>query len=77
MTARRSGVVNSLFVRGRSRMATDAQKRAEQKYKREKTKTVNLRFAPPEMHIYEYLSAMDNKSGYIKDLILADMEKQQ
>ena len=60
---------------------SEAQKRADAKYKpryqRERTKTVNLRFGPPEMDVYDYLSTLDNKSGYIKDLIRADMKKQQ
>jgi hypothetical protein len=62
-------------------MVSEAQKRARdkfnKKYQAERTKTVNLRFGPPEMDIYDYLSTLENKSGYIKDLIRTDMEKQQ
>lgn len=60
-------------------MVSDAQRRARdrlnKKYQAERTKTVNLRFGPPEMDVRDCLSAIENKSGYIKGLIRADMER--
>ena len=45
------------------------------RYQSEKTKCVNVRFYPGDMELYEFVSTFDNKAGYIKDLIRADMEK--
>lgn len=55
--------------------ASDAQKRADAKYKREKMKSYGLRFSPKEMDIWEHLQKQPNKSGYIKQLIRNDMNK--
>ena len=54
-------------------------------YVREKTKTLNIRFMlgdengsgrnERDVAIWEHLNKQENKSGYIKDLIAADMEK--
>lgn len=59
------------------RMAEDKQKRYErnQRYKDAKTKQVGIRFFPADMDLYDYLQTKDNKMGYIKDLIRADMER--
>lgn len=54
---------------------SDAQKRADAKYKREKMKSYGLRFSPNEMDIWEHLQKQPNKSGYIKQLIRDDMNK--
>ncbi len=55
--------------------ASEAQKRADAKYKRENTKTAVTRFYPAESDIWEWLSSQENKQGYIKQLIRADMER--
>ncbi|MDO5043884.1 MAG: hypothetical protein Q4E22_01125, partial [Coriobacteriia bacterium] len=54
---------------------SDAQKRADAKYKREKMKSYGLRFSPKEMDIWEHLQKQANKSGFIKQLIRDDMNK--
>lgn len=53
---------------------SEAQKRADAKYKREKTKQISLRFFPSEAEIFAHLQAQENKAAYIKALIRADME---
>ncbi len=55
-------------------MTTDAQKRANDKYKRNLPQTV-IRFYPSDRDLYEHLQTKENKAGYIKALIRADMEK--
>lgn len=55
-------------------MATDSQKRARDKYNREKTKCVSIRFFPSDMELLGWLDEQPSKAGYIKDLIRADME---
>lgn len=57
-------------------MASEAQKRANAKYAKEKCKTVCLRFFPADMELYEHLQRQENKNGYIKELIKRDMVKQ-
>lgn len=51
--------------------------RASQKYQREKTRSVgmqlNLKY---DADILAWLDSQENKQGYLKDLIRADMEKQ-
>ncbi len=50
----------------------EAQKRAKGKYMKEKTFRVGLEFYPPDKEIVEYLKTLDNKQGYIKQLIRDD-----
>ena len=54
---------------------SDAQKRADAKYKKEKTKQIAFRFFPKEQDIYEHLCRQENKAQYIKRLIREDMER--
>lgn len=56
----------------------ESQREAEKRY-REKVqpKKVTLNFYPPEMDIYDHIKTKDQMSTYVKDLIRADMEKQQ
>ncbi|OFK24218.1 hypothetical protein [Olsenella sp. HMSC062G07] len=54
---------------------SDAQKRADAKYKRERTKTAVVRFYPAEEELWGWLSAQPNKQGYVKRLIREDMER--
>ena len=56
---------------------SESAKRADRKYKDEKTKRVAVRFYPAEADIYAHLEAQPNKQGYIKRLIREDMERGQ
>lgn len=56
-------------------MQTDAQKRADRKYKAEKTKQLIVRFYPSEMALYNHVTGMESMQGYIKRLIREDMER--
>lgn len=53
---------------------TEAQKRAQAKYVRETVKQTTLRFYPKERDLWDWLNAQENKAGYMKALIRADME---
>lgn len=55
-------------------MPSEAQKRADRKYKHEKTRQFCLRFYPSETEIWTFLSAQENKQGFLKDLIGREME---
>lgn len=55
---------------------SESQKKANEKYRKEKVKQVAVRFYPGDQELYEFLKAKDNVAGYIKDLIRADMERQ-
>lgn len=54
---------------------SEAQKRANEKYRREKMKQVVVRFSPNEMALYEHLKSKDNIAGYIKQLVREDMQR--
>lgn len=54
-------------------MVSEAQKRANAKYRKESMKQVTVRFSPNEMDVYEYLKGHDNVAGYVKRLIREDM----
>lgn len=54
-------------------MTSDAQKRATEKYKREKTHAFTLRFFPADADVWEHLSKQPRKAEYIKRLIRRDM----
>lgn len=49
--------------------------KAHAKYQKEKTKMKGVRFFPDDSYLLEYAEATGNFSGYIKDLIRADMER--
>lgn len=49
--------------------------KAHAKYQKEKTKMKGVRFFPDDAELLEHAEATGNFSGYIKDLIRADMEK--
>ena len=53
---------------------SEAQKRANEKYRKANVKQAVVRFYPTEAELYEWLQAQDNKSGYIKELIRRDMQ---
>ena len=58
---------------------SEAQKRATAKYNREHSRYVSLKFNmgnPEDRKIYDHLSGIPSRQGYIKQLILEDMGKQ-
>jgi len=54
---------------------TEAQKRANAKYKREKTQQFAMRFFPGDAGIWEHLQKQPNRAEYIRELIRKDMLK--
>ena len=57
-------------------MTTEANKRANAKYKREKTKAYTFRFSiSTDTEVINRIESAPNKRGYIRDLILADVAK--
>lgn len=56
-------------------MTSDAQRRANLKYQKEKTRQIAIRFSPNEMDVFEYIKSQDNIAGYIKRLVREDMER--
>ena len=57
-------------------MATEAQRKAIQKYK-QKVKRITVDFYPTDEAIWNHLQNQPKKQTYIKDLIRADMEKER
>ena len=57
-------------------MVSEARKRANAKYNREKMVQRVVRFSPNERDLLEHLDMQPNKAGYIKRLIREDMERQ-
>ena len=55
-------------------MATEAQRKAAKKYM-EKVKRITIEFYPTEADLVEHINRQQNKQGYIKSLIRADMGK--
>ena len=59
-------------------MATEAQRRAGAKYDAAKTVQVKMKLnRETDADILDWLAQVDNKQGYIKDLIRKDMAKRQ
>ena len=56
---------------------SEAQKQASAKYQREKVKRLTVSFYPSDADVWEYVCSLENKQGYIRDLIRADMERKQ
>lgn len=54
---------------------TDAQRRAQARYVKESVKQTSLRFYPAEADLWKWLDSKENKQGYLKSLIRADMER--
>ena len=57
-------------------MATEAQKKALEKYKA-KVKRFTVDFPPSDANLWEHLNSQPNKQGYIKNLIRENMENSQ
>lgn len=55
-------------------MATDAQGRATNRYRKEKVRQFNLKFFPADEDLYRWLAEQPRRNQYLKDLIRADME---
>jgi hypothetical protein len=55
-------------------MATEAQRRAVQNYKK-KLNRITLDFSPAEEELWNHIQSQPKKQTYIKSLIRADMEK--
>ena len=55
-------------------MATEAQKKANKKYKAN-VKRITVDFTPAESDLWDHVQGQPNKQGYIKGLIRADMER--
>lgn len=53
---------------------SDAQRRANERYRKESVRQATVRFYPTETDIWKWLQAQPNKAGYVKDLIRRDME---
>lgn len=53
---------------------SDAQRRANERYRKESVRQVTVRFYPTEADVWEWLQAQPNKAGYVKELIRRDME---
>lgn len=56
-------------------MATDAQRRALNNYRKKSTKQIVLRFYPGEEEMYDHIKSQPNATAYVKGLIRADMKK--
>lgn len=57
-------------------MVYQSQRDAVKKYKK-KVNRFSIEFYPTDNQLWEWLNKQPNKQGYIKSLILADMEKRQ
>ena len=55
-------------------MASEAQKKALEKYKA-KVKRLTVDFPPSDAELWEHIQKQPNKQGYIKDLVRKDMDK--
>ena len=56
-------------------MVSEAQKRANEKYRKENVKQISVRFYPGEQDLFEHVKAQENIAGYIKQLVRQDMGK--
>lgn len=54
---------------------SEALKRAQAKYKKNKVRQVQVAFFPTEIEVWKHLNNQPNKAGYIKGLIRKDMQK--
>lgn len=56
-------------------MATEAQLRANEKYRKERVKSFQVKFYPDDYALFEYLQKQEKKSEYIRELIRRDMNQ--
>ena len=57
-------------------MVSQSQKDAVKKYKK-KVNRFSIEFYPTDDKMWDWINAQPNKQGYIKSLILADMESKE
>lgn len=57
-------------------MVSQSQKDAVKKYKK-KVNRFSIEFYPTDNKLWEWINEQPNKQGYIKNLILADMESKE
>lgn len=58
-------------------MATEAQLRATDNYRKKNVKTFTVKFFPADHDLYEYLQAQPKKAEYLRNLIREDMERKK
>ena len=61
---------------GNERKTTEAQRKAIAKYK-QKVKKITIDFAPTESDLLEHINKQPKKQTYIKNLIRADIEREE
>ena len=61
---------------GNERKTTEAQRKAIAKYK-QKVKKITIDFAPTESDLLEHINTQPKKQTYIKNLIRADIEREE
>jgi hypothetical protein len=64
-------------MEGVKEMSKESKRESNSKYRSANTKQLVARFFPSDMDVYEYAISQENTTQYIKNLIRADMEKQQ
>lgn len=57
-------------------MATQAQLKATEAYRKKSIKTFSLKFFPADHDLYEHLQNQPKKAEYLRELIRKDMDKQ-
>lgn len=57
-------------------MATQAQLKATEAYRKKSIKTFSLKFFPADYDLYEHLQKQPKKAEYLRELIRKDMGKQ-
>ena len=58
-------------------MATDAQRKALNNYRKKSTKQIVLRFYPGEEEMYEFIKTQPNVTAYLKGLVEEDMRARE
>ncbi|WP_156908412.1 hypothetical protein [Atopobium fossor] len=56
-------------------MATQAQLKATEAYRKKSVKTFSLKFFPADHDLYEHLQNQPKKAEYLRELIRKDMDK--
>lgn len=57
---------------------SEAQKKASAKYVKENVREIKLKVNKrTETALYEWMESIENKQGYLKELVLADMKAKQ
>lgn len=54
---------------------SEAQAKANEKYRKANVKSFNVKFFPADADVLAYFQAKENRNRYIKDLIRKDMER--